>query len=173
MIVRNNSRITNWTDLRGKRVVTTKGTTTIQLMNERDKVRSLGMIFIEGQDHAESFAKVENGSADAFPMDDVLLFGFRASAKNPNSFLIVGDSLSAEPYAIMLRRDDQSFKAAVDREMSRLINDGELVKLYDKWFRQPIPPRRVNLNMPMGYLLRDNLRFPTDRVGDGLDEVRK
>jgi glutamate/aspartate transport system substrate-binding protein len=73
----------------------------------------------------------------------------------------------------MLRRDDQSFKAAVDREMSRLINDGELVKLYDKWFRQPIPPRRVNLNMPMGYLLRDNLRFPTDRVGDGLDEVRK
>jgi len=171
MVVKSDSRIANWADLQGKKVVTTKGTTTVQLMNDRDKVRSLGLVLIEGRDHAESFGKVENGEADAFPMDDVLLFGLRANAKSPNGFLIVGDSLSAEPYAIAMRKDDPNFKKAVDREMGRLINDGELNRLYDKWFGQPIPPKRVNLNMPMGYLLRDTLRFPTDKVGDGLDEV--
>lgn len=171
MIVRSNSGIKNWADLQGKRVVTTKGTTTVQLMNDRDKVRALGLVLLEGRDHAESFGKVESGEADAFPMDDVLLFGLRANAKAPNGFLIVGDSLSAEPYAIALRKNDVQFKKAVDREMGRLVNDGELGKLYDKWFRMPIPPKRVNLNMPMGYLLRDTLRFPTDKVGDGLDEV--
>jgi ABC-type amino acid transport substrate-binding protein len=172
MLVRSSSGIANWADLQGKRVVTTKGTTTVQLMNDRDKVRALGLVLLDGRDHAESFGKVESGEADAFPMDDVLLFGLRANAKSPNGFLIVGDSLSAEPYAIMMRKDDAQFKKAVDREMGRLINDGDLAKLYDKWFEQPIPPKRVNLKMSMSYLLRDTLRFPTDKVGDGLDEVR-
>jgi glutamate/aspartate transport system substrate-binding protein len=170
MAVRSNSRINNWADLRGKRVVVTKGSTTVQLMADRDKVRSLGMVMLEGRDHAESFSLLENGEADAFPMDDVLLYGFRANTKNPNGFLIVGDPLSAEPYAIMMRKDDKSFKLLVDREMGRLIRDGELTKSYDKWFRRPIPPRNANLNMPMGYMLRESLRYPTDKVADGLDE---
>ncbi len=173
MVARRNSGIANWPDLQGKRVVTTKGTTTIKLMNDRDKVRSLGLQLIEGRDHAESFSKVETGEADAFSMDDVLLFGLRANANKPDDFIIVGDSLSAEPYAIMMPRDDPQFKNVVDREMARIINDGELVRYYDKWFQQAIPPKRVNLHMPMSYLLRDTLRFPTDKVGDGLDETGK
>lgn len=99
-------------------------------------------------------------------MDDVLLFGLRANSKDPGMFSVVGDQLSAEPYAIMMRRDDPAFKAVVDKEMARLINEGELAKLYDKWFRNPMPPKNINMNMPMGYLLRDTLRFPTDKVGD-------
>lgn len=173
MVARSNSGIANWADLRGKRVVTTKGTTTVKLMNDRDKVRSLGLLLIEGRDHAESFGKVDAGDADAFSMDDVLLYGLRASAKKPDDFIIVGDSLSAEPYAIMMRKDDSEFKRVVDREMARLINEGELLRFYDKWFQQPIPPKRINLHMPMSYLLRDTLRFPTDKVGDGLDEESK
>ncbi len=166
MVVRTDSGIRNWSDLRGKRVVTTKGTTTVKLLNERDKVRALGLKLIEGRDHAESFDMVEKGLAEAFPMDDVLLFGLRASAPNPVSFVVVGDALSAEPYAIMLRKDDPQFKALADSEMARIINDGEIYKLYDKWFKSPIPPKGVNMNMPMGYLLRDTFRFPTDKVGD-------
>ncbi len=173
MVARNNSGIGNWTDLQGKRVVSTKGTTTVKLMNERDKVRSLGLLLLEGRDHAESFSMVESGDADAFSMDDVLLFGLRANAKKPDDFVIVGDSLSAEPYAIMMRKDDPQFKNVVDREMARIINEGELLRYYNKWFQQPIPPKRVNLHMPMSYLLRDTLRFPTDKVGDGLDEVTR
>jgi len=166
MIVRTDSGITNWSGLRDKRVVTTRGTTTVKLLNDRDKVRSLGLKLIEGRDHAESFGMVEKGEAEAFPMDDVLLFGLRANAQNPNGFVVVGDALSAEPYAIMLRKDDAPFKTLVDREMGRLIHEGEIYKLYDKWFKNPIPPKGINMNMPMGHLLRDVLRFPTDKVGD-------
>jgi ABC-type amino acid transport substrate-binding protein len=161
MVVRSNSGIHNWSDLRDKRVVTTKGTTTMTLLTERDKVRSLRLEVIEGRDHAESFSMVAQGQAEAFPMDDVLLFGLRANANEPNAFKVVGDSLSAEPYAIMLRKDDAPFKALVDREMGRIINEGEIYKLYDKWFKSPIPPKGINMNMPISHLLRDILRFPT------------
>jgi ABC-type amino acid transport substrate-binding protein len=166
MVVRADSGIKNWSDLRGRRVVTTKGTTTVKLLNDRDKVRSLDLKLIEGRDHAESFAMVEEGRAEAFTMDDVLLYGLRANASRPENFVIVGDLLSTEPYAIMLRKDDAAFKALADREMARLINDGEVYKLYDKWFRSPVPPKGINLDMQMGYLLRDSFRYPTDKVGD-------
>lgn len=166
MVVRTDSGIKNWSDLRDKRVVTTKGTTTVKLLTDRDKVRTLGLKLVEGRDHAESFGMVEKGQAEAFPMDDVLLFGLRANAPNPNDFVVVGDALSAEPYAIMLRKDDAPFKTLVDREMGRIINDGDVYKLYDKWFRHAIPPKGLNMNMPIGHLLRDTFRFPTDKVGD-------
>ena len=166
MLVRTDSGIKNWSDLRGKRVVTTKGTTTTKLLNDRDKVRALSLKLIESNDHADSFAKVEKGEVEAFTMDDVLLFGLRANAKDPSNFVVVGDPLSVEPYAIMMRKGDAPFKTMVDREMGRVISDGELAKLYDKWFKQPIPPKGLNMNMPMGYLLRDTLRFPTDKVAD-------
>ncbi|MBC7502014.1 MAG: amino acid ABC transporter substrate-binding protein [Herminiimonas sp.] len=166
MVVRVDSGIRNWSDLRDRKVVTTKGTTTVKLLTERDKVRALGLKLLEGADHAQSFGMVEKGAAEAFPMDDVLLYGLRASATAPDKFIITGDALSAEPYAIMLRKDDAPFKAVVDREMARIINDGELTKMYDKWFKRPVPPKNLNMNMPMGHLLRDTLRFPTDKVAD-------
>lgn len=166
MVVRANSGIRNWSDLRDKKVATTKGTTSVKLLNDRDKVRALNLSLIEGRDHAESFGMVEKGEAEAFVMDDVLLFGLRANAQNPAEFVVAGDALSLEPYAIMLRKDDASFKALVDREMGRIILDGEIYKLYDKWFRNPIPPKGINMNMPMGHLLKGTFQFPTDKVGD-------
>ncbi|MFZ6723768.1 amino acid ABC transporter substrate-binding protein [Undibacterium sp. Ji49W] len=166
MVVRADSGIKNWTDLKDKKVVTTKGTTTVKLLNDRDKVRGLGLKLLEGNDHNESFGMVENQQADAFTMDDVLLYGLRANTKDPAKFVVVGDPLSTEPYAVMLRKDDPAFKSLVDREMARLMNDGEINKLYDKWFRKPVPPKGANLNMPMGFLLRDNIRFPSDKVAD-------
>jgi len=166
MIVRSDSGIKNWADLRNKRVVTTKGSTTVKLLHDRDHVLSLDLKMVEGRDHGESFDMVAQGKADAFSMDDVLLYGLRANAVKPESFSIVGDPLSVEPYAIMLRKDDPAFKTLVDHEMSRLINDGEIYKLYDKWFKSPLRPKGINMNMQMGLLLQDFFRFPTDKVGD-------
>jgi glutamate/aspartate transport system substrate-binding protein len=166
MLVRTDSGIKNWLDLHDKRVVTTKGTTTIKLLNDRDKVRSLGLKLVEGRDHDESFSMVEKREAEAFAMDDVLLYGLRANAKNPSDFQIVGDALSTEAYAIMMRKDDPAFKSFIDKEMAALITEGEVAKLYDKWFTKPVPPKNLNLNMPMGYILKDLMRYPTDKVAD-------
>lgn len=166
MVVRSDSGIKNWTDLKDKKVVTTKGTTTVKLLNDRDKARNLNVRLLEGADHAESFNMVENFQADAFAMDDVLLFGLRAKAKDPEKFSVVGEALSTEPYAIMFRKDDPAFKEFVDKEVSKLMNEGEVTRLYEKWFKKPIPPKATTLAMPMGFLLRDTIRFPTDKVAD-------
>ncbi len=165
-LVRADSGIKNWPDLRNRTVVTTKNTTTINLLDHRNNVRALGIKLIEGNNDQESFALVEQGKADVFPMDDVLLFSLRAESKKPAMFSIVGDPLSVEPYAIMLRKDDPAFKKIVDAEMVRIISEGELNRSYERWFTRPVPPKGLNMNMPMGYLLRDSLRFPTDKVGD-------
>lgn len=162
MIVRTDSGIRNWQDLKDKKIVTTKGTTTVKLLTERDKVRALGLKLIEGNDHNDSFKMVENFQVDAFPMDDVLLYGLRANAADPSKFSIVGDALSTEAYGIMLARDDPNFKTLVDKEMARLMIDGEIGKLYDKWFNRAVPPKNANLNMPMNRLLRENIRFPSE-----------
>ena len=166
MLVRSDAGIKNWPDLKDKKVVTTKGTTTVKLLNDRDKVRGLNLRLLEGADHKESFEMVDKFQADAFTMDDVLLYGLRANSKTPQKFDIIGDALSTEPYSIMLRKDDPAFKDFLDREMARMMNDGEVTKLYEKWFKKSIPPNNINLNMPMSFLLRDNIRFPSDKVAD-------
>ncbi len=166
MLVKSNSGIKNWADLRGKTVVTTKGTTNARSLTQRNDVRSLNITLIEALDHGESFKMVEQGRADAFAMDDVLLYGLRANAKTPGDFAVVGDLLTVEPYAVMLSKNDIELKKIVDAEMARIIDSGDIYKLYDKWFQRPIPPRNVNLGMPMGALLRESLRFPSDKVAD-------
>ncbi|AIY43692.1 Glutamate Aspartate periplasmic binding protein precursor GltI [Collimonas arenae] len=167
MIVRVDDKIKNWPDLRDKRVVTTKGTTSVKSLEDRGQVRSLNMTVLEGHDHNESFKMVEDKKADAFVMDDVLLYGLKATAKDPAAYAIVGDPLTTEPYAIMLPKGDPAYKALVDREMGRIIHDGEIYKLYSKWFLSAIPAKNnLTLNMPMGYLFRESLRFPSDHVGN-------
>ena len=166
MAVRTDSGIKNWINLRGKEVVTTKGTTTVKLLNDRNKVRVLALNLVDGNDHAESFSMLEKGQVAAFVMDDVILYGLRANMTHPEEFAIVGDALSVEPYAIMLTKDDTEFKASVDRQMADMQNDGDFRKIYSKWFMNPIPPRGKSMSMPMGYLLRDSILYPTDKIGD-------
>ncbi|MFZ6776826.1 amino acid ABC transporter substrate-binding protein [Undibacterium sp. Ji83W] len=165
-LVKADSGIKNWPQLRNRTVVTTKSTTTVKLLNDRNDTSSLNIKLVEGNSDQDSFKMVEEGKADAFPMDDVLLYSLRAESKAPASFAIVGDPLSIEPYSIMLRKDDPGFKKIVDSEMLRLIHENEIYRIYEKWFTKPIPPKNVNMNMSMGFLLRDSLRFPTDQVAD-------
>ncbi|MGB7192775.1 MAG: amino acid ABC transporter substrate-binding protein [Collimonas pratensis] len=164
MIVKKGSDIKNWSDLRGKTIVITKSTTTIDLVNDRSNVRSLNIKVVEAKDDAESFSFVEQGKADAYAMDDVLLYSLRATAKTPSDFTVLGDPLSIEQYSLMFRKDDPAFKQLVDKEMVRMINEGDFQKIYSFWFTQPHGSKKVNMGMPMGYLLRDSLLYPSDKT---------
>ncbi len=162
-VVRKSSGLHSWLDLKGHKVVTTKGTTNAKTLLERDGARALHLSLLEVEDHGSGFRMVERGEADAFAMDDILLYGLIASSAQPGEFAVIGEPLSIEPYAVMLSKDDAAFKHLVDAEMARLMNDGELQAIYNKWFTRPIPPAGINLKLPMGPLLREVMRFPSDK----------
>jgi len=166
MLVKADSGIRKWADLRGKTVVSTTGTTPLAMLRKMDESGAMGWKVVEAKDHAEAFGMVEAGRADAFVMDDVLLFGLRANARNPAALAVTGDLLTIEPYAIMLSKHDAEFKKLVDKTMVTSIYDQDTQKLYRKWFLAPIPPNGITLDIPMSYLLRDSFKFPSDKVAD-------
>ncbi|WP_263772376.1 amino acid ABC transporter substrate-binding protein [Propionivibrio soli] len=163
-LTRADSGIKSMFDLNGKTVVTTKGTSSEKLFNDLNEGRGLGAKLVLAKDHNESFSFVEGGKADAFIMDDVLLYSLRAASKNPNNYSITRDTLTVEPLAMMMSKDDPAFKKVVDTEVARIITQGEINAIYRKWFESPIPPKQINLQLQMGHLLRDSFKAPTDWV---------
>jgi glutamate/aspartate transport system substrate-binding protein len=164
MLVRADSHIERLEGLEGKRLVSTKGTTPLKAAIQANQERSLHIQILEAPDHAKAVEMVEKGEADAFVMDDVLLYGLAANRANPAALKVVGAFFTTEPLAIMLPKGDPEFKALVDDEMRRLIYSGEARTIYRKWFMQPIPPKNTSLNMPMSYLLKDFWKYPSDQV---------
>jgi glutamate/aspartate transport system substrate-binding protein len=116
-----------------------------------------------GKDHADSFLLLESGRADAFVMDGSILAGNIANAKNPADFRIVGEVLSVEPIAIMLRKDDAAFKKLADSTIGEMIKSGEMAKLYDKWFMQPIPPKNAKVGLPASDATKAAWANPNDK----------
>jgi glutamate/aspartate transport system substrate-binding protein len=150
-------------DLRGRTVVSTSGTINLRQINEANVARNLGLTILPAVDHAEAFLMVQSGRAAAFVMDDVLLASLVAAARDPAAFEISTEALSKpEPYAVMLRRDDAPFKAVADAATAKLYASPEGRKLYDRWFTQPIPPRGINLNLPMSDALSQAYAHPSD-----------
>ncbi len=163
LLVKAGGPVKSWADLAGRKVVSTTGTTNYQVLRRLNTDDKLGFELLSAKDHAESALMVQTGRADAFGMDDVLLYGLRASAQNPAELAIVGDAVQIEPYAIMLRRDDPDFKKLVDDTLSGLMSSGEFETLYKKWFQSPIPPKGINLDAPMSDSLRENLKALSDK----------
>src|ERR1700753_972749 len=150
-------------DLKGKAVVSTSGTTNIKQLNEANAARNLGINIIPAKDHAEAFLMVESDRAVAFVMDDILLASFVASSKDPDAYVISSDAFSKpEPYGIMVRKDDVPFKKVVDAATAALYQSGEGAKIYDKWFNQKIPPKGLNLNVPLAQELKQEFAKPSD-----------
>jgi ABC-type amino acid transport substrate-binding protein len=150
-------------DLKGKQVVSTTGTTNFRVIRNLNEEKKLSIDLLGAKDHAESMLLVQTDRALAFAMDDILLYGLKASAANPAEYAVVGDPIQVEPYAIMLRRDDPAFKKLVDSTIAGLVKSGEFTKLYKKWFQSPIPPKGINLNAPMSQDLLDNLKNLSDK----------
>ncbi len=150
-------------DLKGKTIVSTAGTTNIKQATEANVARNLGMNIIPAKDHAEAFLMVETDRAVAFVMDDILLSSLVASSKDPKAYVISADAFSLpEPYGIMLRRDDAAFKKLVDGATAALYKSPEGKAIYEKWFMKPVPPRGLNLNVPMSAQMKKVLDQPTD-----------
>ena len=164
MLVRASSKVERLEDLAGKTLVSTKGTTPLKAAEQANRERVLGIKILEVPDHALGVDMVEKGEADAFVMDDVLLFGLAANRADPKALKVVGRFMTTEPLAIMLSKNDPAFKRLVDDEMRRLVLSREIYPIYNKWFSQPIPPRGKSLNLPVSYLLRDFWKYPTDQV---------
>src|SRR5689334_13334079 len=150
-------------DLKGKSVVSTAGTTNIKQLTEANAARNLGITIIPAKDHAEAFLMVETDRAVAFVMDDILLASLVAGSKDPSAYAISKDAFSKpEPYGIMLRKDDAAFKKVVDAATAAVYQSAEGQKIYDKWFLQKIPPKGLNLNVPMSAELKHEFAKPSD-----------
>jgi glutamate/aspartate transport system substrate-binding protein len=146
--VKANSSITSIAQLNGKNVATTTGTTSVQTLRKNERAAGIDFKEVFGKDHSDSFLLLESGRAEAFVMDGQILAGNIATAKNPADFKIVGEVLSVEPIAIMMHKDDAAFKKLADDTIRAMQKSGELAKVYDKWFTQPIPPKNTKVGLP-------------------------
>lgn len=164
--VKKSSGIKSIADLKGKKVATTTGTTSVQLLRKHERAQGVQFDEVFGKDHADSFLLMESGRADAFVMDDNILAGQIVNSKTPAEYAIVGETLSEEPIAIMYRKNDPAFKKLVDDTVIGLMKSGEINKIYDKWFLQPIPPRNVSVNMPMTASLKDAIAHPNNKPAE-------
>jgi glutamate/aspartate transport system substrate-binding protein len=166
LLTRRDSGIADFADLKGKNVVTTAGTTSERLIRKMNEERRMGMNVISAKDHGESFLTLETGRAVAFMMDDALLAGEMAKARKPGDWHIVGTPQSREAYGCMLRKDDAPFKKVVDGAIARAMTSGAAERLYAKWFQAPIPPKNLNLDLPLSEDMKALFKSPNDRALD-------
>jgi glutamate/aspartate transport system substrate-binding protein len=167
-VAKKSSNIKSLKDLKGKTVVSTSGTTNIKWATEANQKQKLGMNIIAAKDHAEAFLTVDTGRAVAFFMDDILLYSLVATSRNPKDWVIGSEAYTVEPYGIMVPKDDPAFKKVVDGAVRAIYKSGEINKIYDKWFQKPIPPKGVNLKVPMSAQFKKVVANPTDS-GDQKD----
>ncbi|WP_038180200.1 amino acid ABC transporter substrate-binding protein [Xenorhabdus bovienii] len=164
LLTNKDSGIKGFDDLAGKHIVVTSGTTSEILLNKLNDEKQMQMRIISAKDHGDSFRTLESGRAVAFMMDDALLAGERAKAKKPDQWIIVGKPQSEEAYGCMLRKDDPQFKKLIDGTIVKVQTSGEAEKLFDLWFKQPIPPKKLNMNFSMSDEMKTLFKSPNDKA---------
>jgi glutamate/aspartate transport system substrate-binding protein len=164
LLVKKDSGIKDFPDLKGKNVVVTAGTTSERNIREMNEKNKMGMNIISAKDHGESFLTLQSGRAVAFMLDDALLAGERAKARKPEDWVIVGTPQSKEAYGMMMKKGDADFKKLVDETIAQAETSGEAAKLYQKWFQSPIPPKGLNLDLPMSDDMKELFKHPNDKA---------
>lgn len=170
--VKANSGITSISQLNGKKVATTTGTTSVQLLRKHEKANGVSFDEVYGKDHADSFLLLESGRADAFVMDGSILAGNIANSKNPKEYKIVGEVLSTEPIAIMVRKDDPEFQAAVNAAIAKIVANGNMPKLWDKWFLKPIPPKGIVVGLELSPATKNAWANPNNRPAEDYQQKK-
>ena len=161
--VKANSGITSLAQLNGKKIATTTGSTSVLLLRKHERANGVDFNEVFGKDHSESFLLLESGRADAFVMDGQILAGNIATSKAPADYKIVGEVISVEPISIMLRKDDPAFKKLADDTLKDMMKSGEIAKIYDKWFVQPIPPKNTRVGLPATEATKAAWASPNDK----------
>ncbi len=164
LMSKKDSGIKDFPDLAGKNVVTTAGTTSERLLRKMNEEKQMKMNIISAKDHGEAFLTLETGRAVAFMMDDALLYGEMAKAKKPGDWIVTGTAQSKEAYGCMVRKDDPEFKKLIDAALTRAMTSGEAEKIYAKWFMNPIPPKGLNLAMPLSDEMKVLYSAPNDKA---------
>jgi glutamate/aspartate transport system substrate-binding protein len=164
LLVKKDSGIKDFADLKGKNVVVTAGTTSERLIREMNEKDKMGMNIISAKDHGESFLTLQSGRVVAFMLDDALLAGERAKARRPDDWVIVGTAQSKEAYGMMIRKGDDGFKKLVDETIAQAETSGEAAKLYQKWFQSPIPPKGLNLDLVLSDDMKALFKNPNDKA---------
>ena len=164
LMAKKTAGINDFADLAGKNVVTTAGTTSERLIRKMNEDKQMKMNIISAKDHGEAFLTLETGRAVAFMMDDALLYGEMAKAKRPADWVVVGTAQSKEAYGCMLRKEDPAFKKVVDAALTKAMTSGDAEKIYSKWFMNPIPPKGLNLDMPMSDDMKTLFKAPNDKA---------
>ncbi len=164
LLTRKDSGLKDFADLAGKNVVTTAGTTSERLLRRMNEEKSMRMRIISAKEHGEAFLTLETGRAVAFMMDDALLYGEVAKAKNPSDWVVVGTPQSHEAYGCMLPKGDLAFKRVVDAAISQAMTSGRAERIYQRWFQQPIPPKGLNLSFPLSAEMKALYKAPNDKA---------
>src|ERR1700747_3049791 len=164
LLVKKDSGIKDFPDLKGKNVVVTAGTTSERLIREMNQKNNMQMNIISAKDHGESFLTLQSGRAAAFMLDDALLAGERAKARKPADWEIVGTPQSKEAYGMMMQKGDAQFKTLVDETIAKAETSGEAEKLIKKWFQSPIPPKGLNLELPLSDDMKQLFKSPNDKA---------
>ncbi|MBU9832916.1 amino acid ABC transporter substrate-binding protein [Rahnella sp. FC061912-K] len=164
LLVKKGSDIKDFSDLKGKTVVVTSGTTSEVLLNKLNEEKKLDLRIISAKDHGDSFRTLETGRAVAFMMDDALLAGERAKAKKPDNWEIIGTPQSKEAYGCMMRKDDVEFKKLVDDTIVKAQTSGEATKWFETWFKKPIPPKNLNMNFELSDDMKALFKAPNDKA---------
>ncbi|AVF35441.1 amino acid ABC transporter substrate-binding protein [Rahnella sikkimica] len=164
LLVKKGSEIKDFADLKGKTVVVTSGTTSEVLLNKLNEEKKLDLRIISAKDHGDSFRTLETGRAVAFMMDDALLAGERAKAKQPDNWVILGTPQSKEAYGCMMRKDDAEFKKLVDDTIVKAQTSGEATKWFETWFKKPIPPKNLNMNFELSDDMKALFKAPNDKA---------
>lgn len=164
LLTAKDSNIQEFDDLRGKTVVTTAGTTSERILKKMNAEKDMKMDIVSAKDHGQADLMLKSHRAAAFMMDDALLYGERAKAKDKEKWVIVGTPQSFEAYGCMIRKDDPEFKKLADKVIARVMGDGTAHKLYKKWFMQPIPPSNITLDFPLSQAMEELFKHPNDKA---------
>jgi glutamate/aspartate transport system substrate-binding protein len=164
LLTAKDSGVKDFTDLKGKNLSTTAGTTSERLINKYNETQNAGINVMAARENTQSFLAVDSGRAVAFMMDDAILYGERAKSKNPEKWTVVGTPMSREAYGCMMRRDDAPFKKLVDDVLTQEMKSGAINANYKKWFESPIPPRNTSLDFPQSADLKALYANPNDKA---------